>query len=41
MNRKFNRTEIEICCNLINVFTATFDRFNISMMNKSVNFQKC
>ncbi len=44
MNRKFKRTalfEIEIFCNIINIFTITFDQFNMSLMNKSINlFQK-
>jgi len=30
--------EIEIFCNIINVFTVTFDQFNVSLMNKSINF---
>ncbi len=32
--------EIEIYCNIINVFTDTFDQFNASLMNKSVNLFK-
>ncbi len=32
--------EIEIYCNIINVFTGTFDQFNASLMNKSVNLLK-
>ncbi len=32
--------EIEIFCNIINVFTATFDQFNASLLNKSNNFLK-
>ncbi len=33
--------EIEIFCNIINIFTITFDQFNMSLMNKSINlFQK-
>ncbi len=38
---KFKRTalfEIEIFCNIINVFTATFDQFNASLQKKSINF---
>ncbi len=41
MNRKFKRKhlfDIEIYCNIINVFTVTFDQFNASLMNKSINF---
>ncbi len=39
MNAKFRRTsEIEIFCNIINVFIITFDRFNASLLNKSTNF---
>ncbi len=30
--------EIEIFCNIINVFTVTFDKFNVSLMNKNINF---
>ncbi len=30
--------EIEIFCNIINVFTGTFDHFNASLLNKSINF---
>ncbi len=26
--------EIEIICNIINLFTVTFDQFNASLMNK-------
>ncbi len=29
--------ETEIFCNIINVFTVTFDQFNASLMNKSIN----
>ncbi len=25
-------------CNIINVFTVTFDQYNSSVMNKSINF---
>ncbi len=32
--------EIEIFCNIINVFTVTFDQFNTSLMNLSINFLK-
>ncbi len=28
--------EIEIFCNIIHVFTVTFDRFNTSLLNKSI-----
>ncbi len=27
-----------IFCNIINVFTVTFDQFNVSLLNKSINF---
>ncbi len=30
--------ETEIFCNIINVLTVTFDQFNASLMNKSINF---
>ncbi len=30
--------EIESFCNIINIFTVTFDQFNASLMNKSINF---
>ncbi len=29
-----------IFCNILNVFTVTFDQFNASMLNKSINFFK-
>ncbi len=29
---------MEIFCNFINIFTGTFDQFNVSLMNKSINF---
>ncbi len=29
--------EIQIFCNIINVFTVTFDQFNITQLNKSIN----
>ncbi len=32
--------EIEIFCNIINVITVTFDQFNASLMDKSINFLK-
>ncbi len=41
MNRKFKRTvffEIEIVCNIVNVFTITFNQLNASLLNKSINF---
>ncbi len=40
MNRKFKRTAFiwnRNLCNIINVFTVTFDQFNASLMNKSNN----
>ncbi len=36
-NRKFKEWhlfEVEIVCNIINVFTVTFDQFNASLLNK-------
>ncbi len=30
--------EIKIFCNIINVFTVIFDKFNLSLLNKSVKF---
>ncbi len=30
--------KIEIFWNIVNVFTVTFDQFNASLMNKSINF---
>jgi len=30
--------ETEVFCNIINVFTATFDQFNASLLNKNVVF---
>ncbi len=30
--------KIEIFCNITNAFTATFDQFNASLMNKSIHF---
>ncbi len=38
MNRKFKRTAfaIEIICNIINVFTFNFDKFNASFLNECV-----
>ncbi len=32
--------EIEIFCNIINVFTVTFDKLNASSLNNSSNFFK-
>ncbi len=32
--------EIEIFYKIINVFTVTFDQFNASLLNKSINFLK-
>ncbi len=32
-------SEIEIFCNIINVFIFTFDQFKPSLLNKSSNFQ--
>ncbi len=28
----------EIFCNIINVFTVTFDQFNASLLNKMIDF---
>ncbi len=30
--------EMEIFCNIINVFTGTFDQFNAFLLNKTVNY---
>ncbi len=30
----------KIVCNIINVFTVTFDQFNVSLQNQSINFFK-
>ncbi len=30
--------ELEIICNIINIFTLTFDKPNASLLNKSINF---
>ncbi len=42
-NFKLKRKEI-ICniifCNIINVLTVTFDQFNVSLLNKSMNIFK-
>jgi len=41
MNRKFKRTafiEIELFCNIINVYTVTFDKLNASLLKKCINF---
>ncbi len=36
MNRKEQHLfEIEDFCTIINVFTITFDQFNVSLLNKS------
>ncbi len=32
--------EIEIFCNIIHVFTVAFDEFNVSFLNKNINFFK-
>ncbi len=32
--------ELKIFCNIINVFTITFDQFNASLLNQSVNSVK-
>jgi len=32
--------EIEIFSNIINVFTVTFDTFDVSRLNKSMDFLK-
>ncbi len=38
MNRKFKRTAFFFFYkNIINVFTATFDQFNASLLNNSIN----
>ncbi len=41
MNIKFKRLfEIEIFCNIINVFTVTFDQLNASFLFKLISFFK-
>ncbi len=30
--------EVDIFCNILNVFTVTFDQFNASLLNKSLHF---
>ncbi len=41
MNIKFKRLfEIEIFCNIINVFTFTSDQFNVSCLFKLISFFK-
>ncbi len=32
--------EMETFCNIINVFTVTFDQFNASLLNKNINLFK-
>ncbi len=32
--------EIEILCNIMNVFNVTFVQFNASLLNNSINFFK-
>ncbi len=32
--------KIEIFCNIMNVFTVAFDKFNASLLNKNINFLK-
>ncbi len=36
--KKQHLIEIKIFCNTINVFTATFDKFNTPMLKKGINF---
>ncbi len=36
LNFQDSQKEIEIFCHIINVFSVTFDQFNVSLMNKSV-----
>ncbi len=41
MNGKHKRTTFiwnDIFCNIINVFTVTFEQFNASLLNNSINF---
>ncbi len=45
MNRKFKQHklhlfDIEIFRNIIDVFSVTFDQYNASLLNKSINFFK-
>ncbi len=38
INRKnINLFEIEIFCNIVNIFTVTFHQFNVSLLNKNIN----
>ncbi len=43
-NRKFFKEhhliEIEIFCNIVNVFTVSFYKFNENLLNKSIQFKK-
>ncbi len=36
-SKEHNLFEIEIFCNIINIFTATFDQLNASLLNKIVH----
>jgi len=35
---QYNYFEIEVFCNILNVFTDSFDHFNGSLLNKIMNF---
>ncbi len=37
---KVHLFEIQMFCNIINVFKVTFENFNVSLLNKSINFFK-
>ncbi len=37
-SEKQHLSEIEIFCNIINVFIITFDQYNASLINKTINF---
>ncbi len=39
-SKEWHLFKIEIVCNIINVFTVTFDEFIASLMNDSMNFFK-
>ncbi len=35
--QKAQKNSVYLKCNIINVFTGTFDQFNASLINKSIN----
>jgi len=38
--KQFTYRDAQIFCNIINVFTVTFDNFNGLLLNKSIHFTK-